>query len=260
VTAKPWRTVDLWGLPLAAVTADQVIAEIDRRLVTREPAYIITANLNYAMLTEQHPDLHAINREATFVTADGMPLVWESRRRGTPLPERVAGSDLIFRLAQHAANRGARIFFLGGPPGVGEGAGHQLEDRYPGLCFAGAESPPYRDLEPDETTALLARIREARPDILILAFGQPRGERWLHAHYRDTGAPVCLQMGASLDFAAGRMRRAPQWMQRTGLEWLFRLAQEPRRLTGRYLRNALFLARRLTWGDAPPPSPECLHP
>jgi N-acetylglucosaminyldiphosphoundecaprenol N-acetyl-beta-D-mannosaminyltransferase len=232
-----WRTVRVWGLPLAAVTTEDVLDEIDRRVAANDPGYMITANLNYAMLSEDHAELDAINREAAIVMADGMPLLWAARWRGAALPERVAGSDLIFRIGERAGARGYRLFFLGGPPGVADTAAR------------------YRELTETEQKDLIARIRAARPDILIAAFGQPKGERLIHANYRALGVPCCIQLGASIDFMAGRISRAPKWMQRTGMEWLYRLYLEPTRLGGRYFRNALFMLRKIVMGDRPPAGP-----
>jgi N-acetylglucosaminyldiphosphoundecaprenol N-acetyl-beta-D-mannosaminyltransferase len=194
-------------------------------------------------LTEENPDLQAINARAAFIVADGAPLIWASRRQGSPLPERVAGSDLIFVLSAEAARKGYRLFFLGGPEGVAEEAARQLVGRYPGLQVVGAECPPFRELTSEEQEVLYARIHSARPDILFIAFGQPKGERWINQHFEKLGVPVSVQVGASLEFAAGRIRRAPRWMQNSGLEWAFRLGLEPSRLFGRYARNAWFIAR-----------------
>ena len=190
------------------------------------------------MLTESLPDLREINLRAAFILADGAPLVWGSRLRGSPLPECVAGSDLIFHLCEEAAREGFRVFLLGGGEGVAEEAARRLVDRYPGLQVVGVECPPFREPTPEEEEALLDRIRMARPDLLFVAFGQPKGERWIVRHFERLAVPVSVQVGASLDFAAGRVRRAPRWMQKTGLEWAFRLSLEPRRLLGRYAGNA----------------------
>lgn len=246
------RVVWVWGLPLAPLTSAELLDAIDRLVEAGEPSYIVTANLNYAMLSERHPDLAAVNRDAAFVVADGMPLVWAARKQGTSLPERIAGSDLIFRLSERAAARKYRVYFLGGNPGVAEIAAERLAGLYPGLQVVGTEAPMFSQLSELETAQLMSRIHAARPDILVAAAGQPKGERWVHANHREAGVPVCIQLGASIDFAAGRIRRAPRWMQRTGLEWLFRLALEPRRLGGRYFGNAVFLARHLLPGRSDP--------
>ena len=238
----------VWGLPLAPLTFVQLIEELDHLISRGEPSYLITANLNYAMLTQQHPDLEAVNREAALVVADGMPLLWAARWAGTPLPERLTGSDLIFRISELAARRGYRLLLLGGPPGLADTAAANLVAKYPELKIVGTESPPFRDLSEQEHAAMLERIRAKRPDIMLVAFNQPRGERRIHANYQAFGVPLSIQVGASLDFAAGRVKRAPRWMQKIGLEWLFRLMLEPRRLWGRYYRNTLFLLRKLVSG------------
>ncbi|HWE37744.1 MAG TPA: WecB/TagA/CpsF family glycosyltransferase [Isosphaeraceae bacterium] len=237
--------VAVWGIPLAPVSAAEAVAAIGDLIEAREPSYLVSVNLNYAMLTHRDPRLRAVNDGAALALADGMPLLWAARWRGTPLPERVAGSDLIFALAGLAAERGYGVFLLGGAPGVGDAAAANLRARYPGLRIVGTASPPFRDLTAAEHDELIATIRAARPELLLVAFGQPKGELWVAEHCRALGVPVCAQLGASIDFAAGRVRRAPQFLRRTGLEWAFRLALEPRRLGGRYLRNALFLLGRV---------------
>jgi N-acetylglucosaminyldiphosphoundecaprenol N-acetyl-beta-D-mannosaminyltransferase len=199
--------------------------------------------LNYAMLTAKDPRLREVNEEAAFIVADGMPLVWASRWKGSPLPCRVAGSDMLPALCARAARRGYRVFLLGAAPGVAEEAARRLCRAYPGLTIAGIEAPDFHALSAGETEDLKCLIRESETDVLIAAMGQPDGEFWLRRNYRDLEHTVCAQFGASIDFAAGRVARAPKWMQKTGLEWAYRLGREPRRLTGRYARNALFLAR-----------------
>lgn len=235
----------VFGLPLAPFTLDDALARIDRLVETRSPSYFITANLHYAMLADEQPRLRAVNAAADFILADGMPLVWASRRSPTPLPERVAGSDLIWKIAERAAQKGHRLFLLGGGPGVAEMAGERLKARFPTLSVAGTAAPPFRELTPDEHASLIRQIQDSGADILLVAFGQPKGELWIAANYEKLLIPVCVQVGASFDFVAGMVRRAPRWLQRLGLEWAYRLAQEPRRLFGRYVRNARFLFRML---------------
>ena len=236
----------VWGLPLARLTLSETVAAVAALIEERRPSYFITAPTHYAMLTEQHPELREINEGAAFILADGAPLVWASRRRGSPLKERVAGSDLIFELSAEAARKGHRLFLLGGADGVAEEAARRLRDRYPGLRVVGTECPPFREPTPEEESALIDRIRAAKADILFVAFGQPKGERWIVRHLSRLEVPVSVQVGASLDFAALRVRRAPRWMQKTGLEWAFRLGLEPRRLFVRYARNAWFIARMVS--------------
>ncbi len=242
----------IWGVPYAPFTVAEAVAAVSELIRAGRPSFFITAPTHYAMLTEQCADLREINERAAFIVADGKPLVWASRMQGEPLPERVAGSDLIFHLCEEAANKGYRVFLLGGAEGVADEAARRLVERYPGLKIVGTECPPFRPTTPEEEEAMLDRIRNAEPDLLFVAFGQPKGERWILRHYEALGVPVSVQVGASLDFAAGRVHRAPRWMQKSGLEWVFRMAQEPRRLAGRYARNAWFVARRMAFGGGRP--------
>jgi N-acetylglucosaminyldiphosphoundecaprenol N-acetyl-beta-D-mannosaminyltransferase len=233
----------VWGVPFAPLTLAQTVEAVEALIERGEPSYFITANLHYVMLTHRNADLAAINRGAAFILADGAPIVKAARGLPTPLPERVAGSDLIFVLCERAAREGRRIFLLGAPPGVAEEAAAALTARYPGLTIAGVACPPFRKLSDREHEALLAEIRAAKPDVLFVAFGQPKGERWIAENVARIGVPVAVQVGASLEFAAGRFARAPRWMQRSGVEWVFRMLQEPRRLVSRYAANAAFLGR-----------------
>jgi N-acetylglucosaminyldiphosphoundecaprenol N-acetyl-beta-D-mannosaminyltransferase len=228
------------GLPITPLTRRETGEAIVRIIRAGRPSYFITANLNYAMLTERMPKLVEINARAALITADGMPLVKAARRAGAVIPERVAGSDLIYDLAALAAEHGFRIFLLGAPPGVAQEAADRLLRRYPGLVVCGVASPPYRELSKDELDELLDTIRASKPDLLLVAFGQPKGELWIARHLASLGVPLSVNLGASLDFVAGRISRAPRWLQRIGLEWLFRLALEPKRLFTRYFSNGLF--------------------
>jgi N-acetylglucosaminyldiphosphoundecaprenol N-acetyl-beta-D-mannosaminyltransferase len=231
----------VWGLPFAPLTRAQALEAVVNLVEAGQPSFFITANTHYAMLTKESPDLRAINTRAVFVLADGAPLVWASRWKKAPLPERVAGSDLIFDLCGEAARCGYRVFLLGGAEGVADEAARRLAQHHPGLKVVGTESPPYRDLTSEEQDELIRRIQFAAPDILILASTMPRGERWIAANYERLGVPLCVNLGAGLDFAAGRIRRAPLRLQKLGLEWAYRMFLEPSRLAPRYARNARFL-------------------
>ena len=235
----------VWGLPLAPVTRAELVAEVAGLVRARRPSFVVTASTHYAMLSAREPRLRAINDQAAFVVADGAPLVWASRLNGTRLPERVAGSDLIFDLCALSAREGFRVFLLGAAEGVAKAAAERLVARYPGLVIAGTECPPYHKPSALEHAALIARVRATKPDILFLAFGQPKGEFWLSENLEALGIPVCVQIGASLDFASGRVPRAPRVFQKVGLEWAWRMSLEPRRLVPRYTQNALFILGRV---------------
>jgi N-acetylglucosaminyldiphosphoundecaprenol N-acetyl-beta-D-mannosaminyltransferase len=239
------RPVWVWGLPLAPLTFAQTLDRVDGLIDAGKPGFFITANLHYAMISNQDPRLAEVNRRAAFIVADGMPLVWASRWQSRRLPERVTGADLVVGLCEQAARRGQRVFLLGGAPGVAQRAAHKLGERFPELTVAGTAAPRLDELTPAEHAQLLMDIRRARPDLLFVAFGQPKGELWLARNIEALGVPAAVQIGASLDFLAGMVVRAPRWMQCVGLEWAFRLAQEPARLGGRYTANARFACRML---------------
>lgn len=240
--------IPVWGVPFAPLTRAGAVAAVAALIEAGRPSFFITANTHYLMLSNQHPELHTVNERAAFIVADGAPVVWASRRIGTPLPERVAGSDLIYDLCEQAVRFGHRVFLLGGAEGIASAAADRLADLYPGLQVVGTGSPPYRDLTDEENLALIARVREARPDLLFVATGQPKGELWINQNLERLEVPVCVQVGASFDFVAGRIRRAPRLLQRINMEWAYRLWQEPRRLGPRYARNAWFLLRVVTRG------------
>lgn len=243
LVGQPPQAVRVWGLPLLPATFAEAVDAVERMIESRRPGYFITANLHWAMLSDRDARLKQVNREAAFLLADGMPLVWYSKLKRRSLPQRVAGSDLIYGLAERAALRGYRVFLLGGEPGVAEACAARLQSLHPSLKIVGVEAPPFRELTTQEHAAMLDRIRAVRPDILLAALGQPKGELLIHANHQALGVPACVQVGASFDFVAGKVRRAPRWLQRSGLEWAYRIWREPRRMAPRYFRNALFLAK-----------------
>lgn len=243
--ALPIETVGVWGLPLARLDLEETLDRIDDLIERGEPGFFITANLHYARLSARDPDLRAVNSRAALITADGMPMIWYSRLTGRPLPERVAGSELVELLCRRAERRGHRVFFLGGAEGVARRAADLMLARHPRLAVAGVEAPEFSRMGPADHTALVGRIRSTRPDILLAALGQPKGEFWIDRHCEALGVPACVQVGASLDFIAGSARRAPRWMRRTGMEWLYRTIKEPRRLGPRYFSDAMFLCRAI---------------
>jgi N-acetylglucosaminyldiphosphoundecaprenol N-acetyl-beta-D-mannosaminyltransferase len=206
------------------------------------PRFVITANLNFAMLAATNAALRAAARRAAFVVADGMPLVWAARFKGQPLPGRVTGSDLVPAICKRAGERGHRVVLAGGGAGVAQVAATRLQGASPGLRITALDAPHFRSAGAHESEALVERIRSASPDILLLACSQPEGELWLAEHCERIGVPVCVQIGAAIDFVAGRIRRAPRWVQAAGLEWAFRLLNEPRRLGPRYWKNVYYLA------------------
>jgi N-acetylglucosaminyldiphosphoundecaprenol N-acetyl-beta-D-mannosaminyltransferase len=194
----------------------------------------------------EDPELRCILRTADLVIPDGMPLIWASRMMGSPLPERVTGADLVPRLAALSAEKGYRIFMLGAKPEVAQSAKSKLMQTYPGLQIVGCVSPPISPLVDMDHDGLLDTIQTSRPDILLVAFGNPKQEKWIHMNRRALAVvSVCIGVGATFDFIAGHASRAPQWMQKSGLEWVHRLQQEPKRLGGRYMRDLAHFSRHL---------------
>ena len=251
VSMQPPAPSRVWGVPFCPLTFAQTIEYVDSLIAQREPSYFVTANLNTVMIAQNSPALRAAAEDAAFVVADGVTLVWASSWKGRKLPERVTGADLIYGLSQLLASRGQGIFLLGGSAGVAEAAAARLTTLYPGLQVVGTASPPHWPLTPQEEDDLIHSIQAAHPDLLFVALGQPKGEIWLHERYKELGVPVSVQVGAALDFTAGRVRRAPLWVQRICMETPYRILQEPRRLAPRYFRNALFLIRMTAqdvWG------------
>jgi N-acetylglucosaminyldiphosphoundecaprenol N-acetyl-beta-D-mannosaminyltransferase len=206
------------------------------------------ARLGYVCLCTVHglgearsdPAFRRILNSSWLTTADGMPVVW----LGPPGTERVYGPDLMLAVCAAGRASGLRHFFFGGGPGVADALAARLTERFPGLAVAGTATPPYRDLEPAELDGLAAQVDCARADIVWVGLGTPKQERFMAGAGQALGAPLLVGVGAAFDFISGRVRQAPRWMQRTGVEWLFRLCTEPRRLAPRYIRtNTLFLLR-----------------
>lgn len=237
----PIPVVEVFGLPIAKFTFEETVVAVGQRIELGEPCYFITANLHYARLCRQNGEMTEVNRRAAFLVADGMPLVWWSRWLGTPLPERVTGADLVWALADLAAQRRYRVFLLGGRPGVADRAAEKLCGRFPGLVICGTACPQLDRLTPDEEQRLLDTVAGSGTQLLFAALGQPKGELWLARNCGRWGNAVAVQIGASLDFIAGILRRAPRAWQRMGLEWAYRLITEPRRLLPRYAADASFL-------------------
>lgn len=237
--------IDRCTLPMAVQRLWQFI---------REPArccrYVVTPNVDHFVLLQESARLRAVYAEADLVTADGMPVVWASKLLGCPLPERVTGADLVPALLASASSEvPLRVFLLGAAAGVAERAAANIGRQWPHVAVVGTYSPPLGfERDAHENGRILEQIAIARPDVLILGFGAPKQEFWIHEHRGRVAAAVALCAGATIDFLAGEKRRAPVWMGRLGLEWVFRLLSEPRRLCQRYYRDARVFPR-LVWRE-----------
>lgn len=245
VTLRRLDRCTVWDVPFDCVDLQGAVDRIDELIQRGTPSYVITANLNYVMLHACEEDVPELTYDADLILADGQPIVWRSKLGKNALPERVAGSQMIYDLAQRGSQKGWSIYFLGGEEGVAEKCAKELVKHYPGIRIAGIESPPFRQLTESEQHEQDERIRDSGADLLLVAFGQPKGERWIHANYRRLGVPVSIQLGASFDFIAGTAKRAPVIWQKIGMEWMYRMLSDPKRLIPRYTANACFLAKAL---------------
>ncbi len=243
--AEP-QAIYLKGIRIHGVTEQQAVRHVIHALNHHRGGWVVTPNLDHLRRLTVDRKLRSLYTHATLVVADGMPLVWASRLQGTPLPARVAGSDLIHSLTGAAAEHGKSVFLLGGDPGTAEGAAHVLRARHGNVRIAGTYCPPVGfESDPAQMRRIIQRLREADPDIIYVALGSPKQE-WLIGELRGyLPRAWWLGIGISFSFLSGRVRRAPRWMQQAGLEWLHRLYQEPRRLARRYLVEGLPFAATL---------------
>lgn len=243
--------VRLAGVPLHAVTSRRSVAHVMSELDAGRGGWVVTPNLDYLRRLVRDRTFRELCRDADLAVADGMPLVWASRLQGTPLPERVAGSDLISSFASAAAHDGRSIFLLGGNPGAADDAARVLQQRNPGLTIAGTHCPPMGfESQPEQIEALTDALRQAQPDLIFVGLGSPKTELWINRLRTVAPDAWWIGVGISFSFLSGEVSRAPRWMQASGLEWCHRLAQEPRRLVRRYLVDGLPFAAQLMAGSA----------
>jgi N-acetylglucosaminyldiphosphoundecaprenol N-acetyl-beta-D-mannosaminyltransferase len=234
--------VNILGVGINAINPEEAIAEINGWIERTERQYVNVCNVHTIMECQKDVKLRRVVNRSGLSTPDGMPLVWLSRLHGFRTAARVYGPDLMLALCDRGQSAGYRHFFYGGAPGIAERLAGRLKERYPRLIVAGVHSPPFRPAGTVEERDILEAIEAARPDIVWVGLGTPKQDLWVSDHRPRLKAPVLIAIGAAFDFHAGVLRQAPGWMRRSGLEWCFRLAQEPRRLAYRYLvLNPLFV-------------------
>jgi N-acetylglucosaminyldiphosphoundecaprenol N-acetyl-beta-D-mannosaminyltransferase len=254
--------IAILGVPFDNVTTAETLDLIGEMVASGQPHYGATANVDFLVQAVGDVELRRILFDAHLVLADGMPIVWASKFLGNPLPERVTGSGMIPQLLALAEQKGWKVFFLGGTEKSVAAAAEKTRAQHPKLQLVGVYSPPFKPLLEMDHADILRRIREAKPDVLLVAFGCPKQEKWISMHYREAGVPFCVGVGATIDFLAGTFKRAPLWMQKSGTEWIFRMLREPGRLVARYTKdlwvfNRAILAQwwRLRTQKSPPPGP-----
>jgi N-acetylglucosaminyldiphosphoundecaprenol N-acetyl-beta-D-mannosaminyltransferase len=236
----------LAGFEFNSLTEAQVVQYIIDECQAGRGGWVATPNIDICRHARRDPATRILVQGATLVVPDGMPLVWAARLRGTPLAERVTGSSLIFSLSNAAAIAGLSIYLLGGDLGVPDLAGIELARRYPGLRVAGTDAPPVGfDESPKEVAVIRKRLCQALPDIVYVGLGFPKQERLIAELVEALPGAWFIGCGAAIPFAAGTLSRAPTWMQGSGLEWMFRLIKEPRRLFRRYFVDDAPYAARL---------------
>jgi N-acetylglucosaminyldiphosphoundecaprenol N-acetyl-beta-D-mannosaminyltransferase len=248
------RSIRLFGIEMDAVRMTDAVEQVMDWSQSDGPCrYVVTPNVDHAVMFQERADLRQAYADASLVLADGFPVVVASRLLGKKLPERVAGSDLapaLFeKVGQSRRDEALKVYLLGAAPGVAERAAKNIEARWPGVKVVGTYSPPLGFERDDaENDRILARIAEARPEVVLLGLGAPKQELWVQRHREQIAANVVLCVGATIDFLAGERSRAPMWMRKTGLEWLHRVASEPRRLVKRYARDA-WVFPQLVWRE-----------
>ncbi len=238
-------TVDLLGAELHAITEAQTVELVINQLEAGNDGSILTMNLDHLRRHTRDEICRGLYSRATLHVADGMPLIWASRLQGTPLPERVTGSNLIWSLSEAAAAAQRTVFLLGGEPGTAEDAATVLEHKYPRLDICGTWCPDFGfEKSTDDMTAMTEALIAAKPDIVYVALGTPKQDKLIEILRDYLPATWWVGVGISFSFVTGDVNRAPQWMQDNGLEWVHRLAQEPGRLSKRYLgRGVPFFGR-----------------
>lgn len=240
----------LFGIKIDALRMHEAVAQLQNWITDGDGRcrYVVTPNVDHAVLLQEHAGLRDSYRDADLILADGHPIVWASRLLRQPLPERVPGSELVPKLFDtfqslgnfgETKSRPLRVFLLGAATGVAARAAANMQENWPNIETVGVYSPPLGfEKVADESNYILGRIALCRPDVVIVGLGAPKQEVWVHQHRDQMRASVALCVGATIDFLAGEKRRAPRWMQRTGIEWLHRMCSEPKRLVKRYAKDA----------------------
>jgi N-acetylglucosaminyldiphosphoundecaprenol N-acetyl-beta-D-mannosaminyltransferase len=225
---SPTPSIDLLGMRISRVDRAGALALLQEFIDSGEPHLVVTADASAHVIASGDPEfLRIVNHTASLVTPDGTGILWAARRLGLPLEERVSGVDLAEQLCAGSAERGYGVYFYGAAPGVAEEAAEAMRQRYPGARIVGTADGFQNS--PEQQAALLRDIREKRPAVLLVAMGIPKQEKWIARHLQELGVPLCVGVGGSFDVFSGRVNRAPVWMQRHGLEWLYRLLQNPKK-------------------------------
>ncbi len=233
----------LLGLPFDAVTLEEAVTKIRTAIDTRSPCFVSTPNLNFLMAAQKNAAFHDSVIHSDLSLADGMPVVWLARLMGIPIPERVAGSDVFEALRNSSRNgRPIKVYFFGGPPGIAERAAQQINAEGKGMECVGFASPGYGSVQDMSEADALDKINQSGADFLVVSLGAAKGQAWIQHNQAVLNVPVVSHLGAVVNFVVGNVQRAPRWMQKTGLEWLWRVKEEPE-LWRRYFNDAQALLK-----------------
>ena len=229
--------VNVLGVGIHCLNLSTAVENMAAAVRERRKGYICVTGVHGVMEAQTDPAFRRILNRSFLCTPDGMPMVWLGKLHGYPAMSRVYGPDLMLEICRWSETSGCRHFFYGGAPGVAETLRDRLTARFPSLVVAGCYTPPFRPLTPAEDLALQETIRAARPDILWVGLSTPKQEKFMAEYLPKLEVTLMVGVGAAFDFHSGRVKQSPRWMQRSGLEWFYRLCQEPRRLARRYLKN-----------------------
>lgn len=222
------------------LTMAETLHEIDKLIQKKNCSYVVTPNVDHIVRLEKDEELQKVYKNASLILNDGKPLIWISKWYKTPIKEKISGSDLFPRVCQLAANKNYTMYLLGAAEGVADTAARNLMKKYPGLNIVGTYSPPFGfEKNEQEMNKIKTQIQDVHPDILIVGLGCPKQEKFMYYHCKELGVPISFGLGASIDFEAGNIKRAPKWMSNHGLEWLYRFSKEPKRLFKRYFVDDL---------------------
>lgn len=236
------RKIKILNVEVDNYTLEEALNAICEFIQKKEHAYVVTPNLDHLVMLEKDIQFQKVYAEADMVLVDGKPLQWIARMKKTPIKEKISGSDLFPKLAERCAKEGYSMYFLGAGEGVAKRAAERLQERYNGLNVVGIYSPSFGfEKKTEEINQIIKNIRMANPDVLIVGLGAPKQEKFIWKYRNKLNVPISLGLGASLDFEAGEKKRAPKWMSEHGLEWLYRMVQEPKRLVKRYVKDGLLL-------------------
>lgn len=228
--------VDILNIKVDNVSMEEAIEKIEELIKKDNCSYVVTPNVDHIVKLESDEEFKKVYDEASLILTDGMPLVWISKIKKNPIKEKISGSDLFPKICELAAQREYSVFLLGAAEGVAELAGRKLQEKYKGLNIVGTYSPKYGfENDENEINNIVNIINYKKPDILAVGLGAPKQEKFIYKYRDKLNVPISLAIGASIDFEAGNIKRAPKWMQNYGLEWFYRLCKEPKRMFKRYI-------------------------